>query len=209
MLLVMVGSEDPALGALPRLKCSPSAFGGERRWLHGAFFPSSFFLSFPRFGVAPRVGGTDSHALAWPLDVVCICANPLAARAVGLVGRTQWRGEGVLARHSHKGLPSCVGQLVEAQKATRRSRCKTRNGTKRVSASRDCAPHEMVIRIAKRSKRPHRLWHPVGHSLWCWAVPKRSLHSQQPPRQGGVGGYNHRDIGEEQSGDLRCCMLTP
>ena len=33
------------------------------------FFLSSFCLSFPRFGVAPRVGDTDSHALAWPLEL--------------------------------------------------------------------------------------------------------------------------------------------
>ena len=64
------------------------------------------------------------------LNVVCIWYIPLVASAVGLVGRTQWCGEGVLARHSQEGLPTCVGRPVEARKAaTRRSRCETRNDT--------------------------------------------------------------------------------
>ena len=39
---VWLRSEDSAFGALPRLKCSPNAFKGERRWLHIVFFLSFF-----------------------------------------------------------------------------------------------------------------------------------------------------------------------
>ena len=57
MSLVVVGSEDPAFGALPRLKCSPEAFKGEHRWLRSAFFLSSFFLYFPCFWRGPLSWG--------------------------------------------------------------------------------------------------------------------------------------------------------
>ena len=90
--------------------------------------------------------------------------KPLVACAVGLVGRTQWRGEGVLAHHSHKGLPSCLGQLVGARKAA----------------------HVGVG--AKRSKRPHRHGHPAGRPLWWFLVPPPPTPpAPPPPLQGGVG----------------------
>ena len=47
--LVWLRSEDSAFGALPRLKCNPKTFRGQRRWLHSAFF-LSFFFGLPHFG---------------------------------------------------------------------------------------------------------------------------------------------------------------
>ena len=42
-------------------------------------------------------------------------------------------------------------------------------------------------------------WAPCGAPSLVRAVPKRSLYSQPPapPSAGGVGSYNHLDIGEE------------
>ena len=69
MSLVMVGSEDYAFGALPRLKCHRGIVRDERQWLQSSFFLSSFLLSFPHFSVAPRFGDTESHSWAWPLEL--------------------------------------------------------------------------------------------------------------------------------------------
>ena len=36
---------------------------------HALVCPSSWGYGLPRFGVAPRIGDTDSHALAWLLEL--------------------------------------------------------------------------------------------------------------------------------------------
>ena len=101
----------------------------------------------------------------------------------------------------HKGLPGCISQLVEARKAaTRRSRCERRNDAKQLPYG---TTHPLD---AKRSKQPHVLGHPVGHPLWCGPC-QRGLLAVNPPLllARGVGGYNHRDSGEE--GDWRPPLL--
>ena len=66
MSLVVVGSEGSAFGALPWLKCSPTAFRGKRRWLHSVFFLSFFLFAFFFFSCSLTIGGKDFHPSALP-----------------------------------------------------------------------------------------------------------------------------------------------
>ena len=69
------------------------------------------------------------------------------------------------------------------------------------TASWHRAPPEMVIRNVKRLKRPHRLGHLVGTLFTLFGAGRAKeislLSTPPPPPAGGVGGYNHRDSGEE------------
>ena len=83
-----------------------------RQFLHIVlrFTPTSTWRPFepllvgrrPTYTLHPHHGTSRRTMLTDPVNHnTCTCR-----RAMG-VGRTQWRGEGVLAFHGHKGLPSC------------------------------------------------------------------------------------------------------